>query len=66
MELENARIFAGIPIDIFENLWGINEMNEGDNSYGIFESKADVLTYYRATNLVEQVIEYKRSEKYKK
>lgn len=56
MELENARIFCGLTIEQFESLVGTNYWANENQIVGIYESKSDVLVFYRSQKLVEAII----------
>ena len=57
-ELESARLFAGLSIEQFETLMGVNEFATPETAIGSFESKADVLAYYRSEKKKESVLNY--------
>ena len=56
MELENARIFCGLTVEQFESLPGTNFWATEELSVGIYDSKSDVLCYYRSQKLIEAII----------
>lgn len=65
-EMENARIFCGIPIDVFEALPGTNFWASDETTIGIYESKSDVLAFYRTERMKEAVINFIQTEEIRK
>lgn len=56
VEIENARLFCGLSIEQFESLSGTKYWSNEENSIGIYESKSDVLIFYRVQKLTEAII----------
>lgn len=56
VEIENARLFCGLTIEQFENLVGTNYWASEETSIGMYESKSDVLVFYRSQKLTEAII----------
>lgn len=56
IEIENARLFCGLSFEQFESLVGTNEFATEETTIGIYESKSDVLTYYRSQKMIEAII----------
>jgi hypothetical protein len=56
VEEETARIYCGLTIEQYESLSGTYYWAEKENSIGIYESKSDVLVYYRSQKLIEAII----------
>lgn len=56
IELENARIFCGLSIEQFEKMVGTNYWSNEETTLGIYESKSDVLVFYRSQKLTELIL----------
>lgn len=54
--MELARLYCGLTIEQFENLVGTYYWASEENSIGIYETKSDVLTFYRSQKLVEAIV----------
>lgn len=56
IEEENARIYCGLTIDQYENLSGTSYWSDENETIGVYESKCDVLVYYRSQKLIEAIL----------
>ena len=57
MELESARLFVGLSGSEFESLSGDTQYATEDSAIGVYESKSDVLIYYRSQKLIEAIVQ---------
>ena len=56
IEQEDARLFCNLTIEQFTNLPGTNQWASEETSIGVYDSKSDVLCYFRSKKLVEAII----------